>query len=761
MNLFAKRPLALFCASSAAAALLGAWLTQKQISIHLPLALLFVLLSALFLAVPIFLHRFRPHLLTPILALLFAALALLQSHVAVERKLDVILSFGDEAQRCQVEILEKEVSKSYLSVYLVKLTTVDDTHLNTRAEVSFPFYTDFSVGDCLESDFSLQVTTNDPENASYRLSNGILVELESVSEEITVTDHRAPDLLTEGLAALKNSLSEFLSMQVGGEEGNLVSSLLLGKRELLEPATKRDFRRTGTTHLLAISGMHLSVIVLLIDRLLRVFGVRKKPRCVVILLITLGYLALTGFALSACRAFLMCCFVYLSWLFHGDNDTVTSLFFALFFILFVSPLSVYDIGMWMSVLAVLGILVALRSLEFWREKLRRKGWSAKRVRRVLRPVSAICISLAAELFILYPMWIAFDELSLVALPCGLLLSPLVTLLLFLTPFLFFFAWLPPVATLLGKLLYGISHLALEAVGALSRLRGITVSLEHGFFAILIPIFSITIALLLVVRLKRKWPIPASMGAALMSIALFLCFLRLPATESITADYYGKKDNALLVFSAREESVVCDVTSGAYTTIGEARTLLAENTATEISAYVLTHYHQSHVSSLSRLLSNTLVRALYLPVPQNENELGIHNTLLALAENNDCEAILYERGVPLSLGDLTLKISNEVYLKRSTHPTFYVEASAFGTTLCYVGESLHEDEALYEELCQTTENADLLILGIHGPITKTAFSYPLGNMTVLTDPLLLDHMVLEDAPTGKILCESTRITLPME
>ena len=52
-------------------------------------------------------------------------------------------------------------------------------------------------------------------------------------------------------------------------------------------------------------------------------------------------------------------------------------------------------------------------------------------------------------------------------------------------------------------------------------------------------------------------------------------------------------------------------------------------------------------------------------------------------------------------------------------------------------------------------------GLGQNIVNMNFSYPLGNMTVLTDPLLLDHMVLEDAPTGKILCESTRITLPME
>ena len=758
MNLFYRRPLALFCALFAAASVGGACLTARHLPLHLPLALFLLILSALLLAVPIFNGRFHPKLLTPILALLFAALALIQSYLSIDRKLETVSRFKDEAQSCRLEIQEVTASKSYLSSYLARVERIGETTLVVQSKITFPFDAELSVGDNIQADFYILPANEDAENAPYLLANDILATLEAADESFTVIGHTPPDPFSSALSSLRGILSDLIDVHVGGEEGHLISSLFLGKRELLGDSTVRDFRRTGTTHLLAISGMHLSVIVLFVDLLLRVFGVSKKWRCVAVLLVTFFYLALTGFALSACRAFLMCGFVYLSWLFHGEGDTVTSLFFALFFLLLISPTSVYDIGMWMSVLAVLGIVIASNFLKSFRERLRKKGMGKNKLRLVYAAVSAVCISLSAELFILFPMWLAFDELSLVALPCGLLLSPPVTAILFLTPFLFLLAWFPPVAFLLGRILYGISHMILEGVTALSRLHGITVSLGHRFFDFFVPLFSLILLILLIVKLRRKWLIPAAMGTAILSLAVFLCLLRIPSPDTVTADYLAQEDNALLAFTAGEKSVILDLSSGSYTVIGRARTLLAERCSTEISAFVLTHYHQNHIRSISRLLANTTVRALYLPLPQTQTEGGILEALITEAERQDCKVTLYDRGKPLTLGELTLEVSREVYLKRSTHPTFYLSASAHSQTLIYAAESVHEDEALYAELCSQTEDAEVLILGNHGPITKESFSYPLGNgYVLLADSTLAEHLGLTEPPKGKILIDTTRFT----
>ncbi|MBO5305552.1 MAG: ComEC/Rec2 family competence protein [Clostridia bacterium] len=761
MNLFGKRPLALFCVSFAAAAVLGLFMTLQNIEMHLFLAIFLSTIAALLLAVPLFLHRFSPRLLTPALALIFASLALVQSWFGIGSKLKAVSSLTHEVT-CQILVKEEYYAKSYLSTYRAEILSIDGKPLGVMGEVSLPFDAEWKVGDVVSGDFSVISVNNGSENTLYRMSDKILIELDSDKDSLSVIDYTAPDKLTIAISSLREQLSTLIGRFVMGEEGDLVSSLFLNKRELLEDQTALTFRRTGTTHLLAISGMHLSILILLVEKLLRTFSVKKNARCIAVLLITLFYLTLTGFALSACRAFLMCCFVYLSWLFRSDNDPVTSLFFSLFLILVISPYSVCDIGMWMSVLAVLGILIAMRFLEAMRDRLRKKGVTKIRLRVIMSVFSSVLIALAAEIFILFPMWLAFDELSLVALPCGILLSPLVTLVLLLTPIMLVFSWLPFVASFLGSLLYAVCHVMLEAVSFFSSFQGITVSLGHRFFNVLIPLSSVLIALILIVKLKRKWLLPAAMGGTVLAVALFLCALRLPPVKSMTADYLRLNENELMLFSYGEASVICDSTNGALSSVYPTRELLCARQVTEIEAYVLTHYHTRHVSMLNRLVSTLPVHAFYLPLPNSTDENQVFSSVLSLADEHGITVLLYDRNTPLAFGPLTLTVSSEVYLKRSTQPIFYVTAHAFDKELIYISESTHESLALHRELCDKTPEADYLLLGIHGPITKQPFSYPLGDALVfLSDFSLVDHFVLQDAPNGKIVCDSTHISIPLQ
>jgi len=725
MNLFGKRPLALFCAAFAVSSVGGLCLTLKQSELHLPLACILFLTAALLIAVPLLRAHFHPRLLTPVLALLFAALALLESHFLIGSKLSAISEVDAQVISCKMQIKEEYWIKNYLSSYRAEVEQLDGTPCKMMATVTLPFNAEWKIGDVVEGQFTAHAVNDGSENALYRLADGIFLDLEAEEASFSVVETATPDRLSVALSDFREELAALIGTWVSGEEGNLVASLFLNKRELLSDKTSLAFRRTGTTHLLAISGMHLSVIILMADLLLRVLGSQKKTRCAIVLLLAFSYLSLTGFALSACRAFLMCAFVYLSWLFRSDNDAITSLFFALFFLLAISPYSVCDIGLWMSFLAVLGILVTVRLLDKLRERLKRKRMKEKHLRRLLRILSAVCISLAAEIFLLFPMWLVFDELSLVALPCGLLLSPLVTAVLVLTPLFLLVSGIPVLAALLGRLLYAICHILLTLISYFSSLHGITVSLGHRFFDFLIPLSALVIALLLLVKLKRLRWIPITMGGTALSILLFLLVLRLPPPDSVTADFLCQGENELLIFSMDEESVICDNTSGTTALLRDTYDLLHERNVTEICAYILTHYHSRHENALARLCSGFALRAIYLPLPQNEDETFILASLLTLAKRQGLTVELYDRENPLSFGPLSLSVSNTSYLKRSTHPIYSVSACAFNQKLLYLSESAAEDEALYSTLCEQANTADLLLFGTHGPITKHPFSYPLG------------------------------------
>ena len=126
------------------------------------------------------------------------------------------------------------------------------------------------------------------------------------------------------------------------------------------------------------------------------------------------------------------------------------------------------------------------------------------------------------------------------------------------------------------------------------------------------------------------------------------------------------------------------------------------------------------------------------------------TLIELGERCGFSVTVYDRGKPVPLKtDLVLYISEEIYLKRSTHPTGYVAVAAHGDLFLYLGESVHESTLLHPQLDDLIAKADTVILGVHGPITKTTIPYSFENVKtlVLANETLLPYLAPTVMPNG--------------
>ena len=141
------------------------------------------------------------------------------------------------------------------------------------------------------------------------------------------------------------------------ESGGLLAALLLGERDCLPIGTKVDFARIGISHVLALSGMHLAILVIGLSKLLAFFGVGKKTRTLISIIFTLFYMTLTGFSVSVTRAGVMLICSSLLFLLSRTKDSMTSLFIAVTLIVISSPYSIYDTSLWLSAFATLGIVV--------------------------------------------------------------------------------------------------------------------------------------------------------------------------------------------------------------------------------------------------------------------------------------------------------------------------------------------------------------------------------------------------------------------
>lgn len=144
--------------------------------------------------------------------------------------------------------------------------------------------------------------------------------------------------------------------RLSSRANGLVTALVLGDRSALDPLLARRLRRSGASHALALSGMHLSVLGLLFARALRPFTAWFAPRvgAVTVGVLLTGYVWLAGWIPSLLRA------LVLYWLLtlRPRDGFVLALARTVCLVALLAPESVGHLGFRLSVLALLGIVLA-------------------------------------------------------------------------------------------------------------------------------------------------------------------------------------------------------------------------------------------------------------------------------------------------------------------------------------------------------------------------------------------------------------------
>src|SRR5439155_23376307 len=109
----------------------------------------------------------------------------------------------------------------------------------------------------------------------------------------------------KGLGKLRSWSRAQLVDRLDPETAPLAAALLLGQREGVEPEVNDAFARTGTTHLLAVSGLQLQVLAAALLLAFRALGLRRRPAYLAVALGTVGYAVLVGPAPSVVRSAVM------------------------------------------------------------------------------------------------------------------------------------------------------------------------------------------------------------------------------------------------------------------------------------------------------------------------------------------------------------------------------------------------------------------------------------------------------------------------
>ena len=301
---------------------------------------------------------------------------------------------------------------------------------------------------------------------------------------VTIVDAGQGERLRSALFGVRRSLHASLGKSTPEPEASLGQALLLGMRDTIPDAVLDDFRATGTSHLLAISGLHVGILMALaLPVSARVFGRRRSLYLIVPLVAVWLYAVLAGLSPSVVRASIMGT-VYLAALALGRPKSILpALGLAAAVMVAVSPNILWSVSFQLSFAAMAGIATLAdpvsRKLQGFFGVSDTEG-AASRL-----PVRAVAVAVgtsAAAILATMPLTaFYFQQVSLVGLPTTLVTLPMLPFALVfhaLTGILGLV--LQPLGTAFGWLAWGATTYIVQVVHIAAKLP--IASLETGRIA---------------------------------------------------------------------------------------------------------------------------------------------------------------------------------------------------------------------------------------------------------------------------------------
>ncbi len=222
--------------------------------------------------------------------------------------------------------------------------------------VKFSFYsanTFISPGSTVTADITFSGLTGTASfNDSYNYSRGIFLRAYAENTEFTEGGFS----LTGALAEYSEDLRCSVSAVLGKDTCGLLLAVFFGDKSRLPDSLSADIRRCGLSHFTAVSGMHLSLIVIVLMSVLGAlpFGRNRIVRFISAIVLTAVFMLFFNMTASVRRSGIMLIFFYGAELFRRERSTLSSLGAALTLILLTEPYACRDAGLLLSVCGTFG-----------------------------------------------------------------------------------------------------------------------------------------------------------------------------------------------------------------------------------------------------------------------------------------------------------------------------------------------------------------------------------------------------------------------
>ncbi len=333
-----------------------------------------------------------------------------------------------------------EFSSDNMRYYcIIKVDTIDGEHVDSKMRLSFRKSWDnidpdeLTVGSRLAfygkvyhmGDYAGE------EYVRYYKSKGIYLGSYSIEElEITETEFKS---IFYYISKLRDYIIKRLSHDFDKDVSAVLTAVLTGEKDGIDDGIYDDFRRAGVLHIMAVSGLHLSVWIMLFIYFVDTGGRRGRLNYIPLIIFVLFMMSFAGFTGSVCRAGAMSLLFLTAKLLNKNSDSLNNLGFSCVCILFVNPFSVTNISFMLSFVSTLSILISGVPLANRISLKMVKSKEDSKLRKVIYPVVlSLAISFSVMIFTLPLCIYYFGGISLASPLTNLLFYLIIMPVVFLT-----------------------------------------------------------------------------------------------------------------------------------------------------------------------------------------------------------------------------------------------------------------------------------------------------------------------------------------
>jgi len=347
--------------------------------------------------------------------------------------------YSEKRDRFYLEASVKTVDseKSYGKIRLSFPNSADGVHKNLK------------IGDRIYFRADIYKIGSDSENIHNSFSSE-KIYLGAYSVNVLSVNQPTVRPLTYYAAMLRNKISSILKANYPDEISGLLNAILTGDKSECPYWVYLNFKRSGTAHVMAVSGLHLSVWLSVLFCALKSSEKTRKLRFLIGFIFVIFFVFIADFSPSVCRAALMSTLYLFGTLLRKRADPLNSVGFALICILCANPYAAHSVSFQLSFACVLSIIVIASPLcNSLKPKLKRVIKNKWLLRAVHSALSCIIISLTISVVTFPICSYHFSYVSLVSPLTNLFIIPACAPLMVSTVLFLFFSGVPFASELFG------------------------------------------------------------------------------------------------------------------------------------------------------------------------------------------------------------------------------------------------------------------------------------------------------------------------